>query len=86
MTKLRELLEEAKDCKWIYQALVSLAAGWKDVSQKERRGAEEWPDEGRPEDVRAWLAELKMLDPLRKMRWEDWGAKLGLRDVEGGSE
>lgn len=59
---LRELLEEETDCKWIYQSLIQLARTLKAVSQK-------WPVHG--QQIRAWIGELKRVDPLRIERWND---------------
>lgn len=70
---LRELLEEERDCKWIYQSLIQLGRTLKVVSQ-------EWPvDEYQ---IRAWIMELKRVDPLRIGRWDDLERKLQLSSVE----
>jgi geranylgeranyl transferase type-2 subunit alpha len=75
---LREMLDGAEDCKYIYQALLengrrlnSLVAGGdeEDAVLKEKTIKEE---------MRTWLAELKKLDPLRSGRWEDLERKLDL--------
>ena len=60
---IEDLLEDVKDTKWIYQALIECAlvaakiAGFLSVEAKE--------------DVLKWLVELRKLDPLRRGRWED---------------
>jgi geranylgeranyl transferase type-2 subunit alpha len=63
--KLKEMLPEADDCKWIYQRLVEMALEFKALSQ----GV--WPDDVSQEDVRGWVAELVKLDPLRKGKWKE---------------
>ena len=60
---IEDLLEDVKDTKWIYQALIECALvtakieGFLSVKAKE--------------DVLKWLVELRELDPLRRGRWED---------------
>ena len=61
---VRELLEDAKDCKLLYQALIEMA-----MTQRGETGR--WPDKVTPEDVRTWMDELEKLDTLRKSRWKD---------------
>ncbi|KAL9132091.1 MAG: hypothetical protein Q9217_000127 [Psora testacea] len=65
--KVRDMLEGAEDCKYIYQALIDLGTLYKDLS-----GA--WPAQA--DQLREWLAVLRKLDPLREGRWKDLSAKL----------
>ena len=58
-----EVLDEAKDCKWVYQALI-------EGSLIRKKLTETVSDQERNE-VSGWLNELKRLDPLRKGRWAD---------------
>jgi geranylgeranyl transferase type-2 subunit alpha len=60
---IMDLLEDAKDCKWVYQALIecALVAGKVEGSLSVEA----------KEDVRTWLVELRKLDSLRKGRWDD---------------
>ena len=60
---LDEVLEDAQDCKWVYQALIECAQ----LQSK----LEEQTLQGRRVDVMYWLQKLVELDPLRKGRWED---------------
>lgn len=67
---LKDMLEDTKDCKWIYLALVTytpeyleIDAGNKKVTTLEMTG---------------WLDQLEQLDPLRKGRWLDLRKSLNL--------
>jgi len=60
---IEEVLEDAQDCKWAYQALADCTL----LEAKLRRGLQE-DDKAR---ILQWLTELKSLDPLRKGRWLD---------------
>jgi geranylgeranyl transferase type-2 subunit alpha len=71
---LREMLDGAEDCKYIYQAL--LENGRRLVGGVTGEGEDD--DGKRREEMKGWLEELRKLDPLRKGRWEDLGRKLGL--------
>ncbi|KAF3048145.1 Rab geranylgeranyltransferase [Didymella heteroderae] len=70
MEYIKEILEDETDCKWIYEGLLGLAEAYLEV------------DAGTAvvttKDMRAWLAELKRLDALRRGRWEDLERKLQL--------
>jgi geranylgeranyl transferase type-2 subunit alpha len=70
MEYIREILEDEADCKWIYKALLELAEAYLEV------------DVGTTvvstQEMRAWLVELKRLDPLRRGRWDDLETKLKL--------
>lgn len=60
---IEDLLEDAEDSKWVYQALMECAL----IEAKLIGGLS--ADERRK--IRAWLAKLKELDPLRSGRWAD---------------
>lgn len=60
---VEDLLKDATDCKWVYQALIECALL---IGKVEGSFAVE-----ATEDVRKWLVELRKLDPLRKGRWDD---------------
>ncbi|RMD41261.1 hypothetical protein DV735_g3847, partial [Chaetothyriales sp. CBS 134920] len=66
---VEELLEDADDCKWVFQALVEIAL----IQAEVGRGRIE---EEQRERVQAHLEKLKRLDPLRKGRWADLEQKL----------
>lgn len=63
LTAIREMLDEEKDCKWIYQALIICSLL---VLKINSRGSTE--PRG---NISTWLSELRRLDPLRKGRWDD---------------
>ena len=66
---IEEVLEDAQDCKWPYQALIECTM----LEGKLRSGYQN----GDREKVMAWLQKLKALDPLRKGRWDDMEQQLG---------
>lgn len=66
---VEEVLEDAKDCKWVYQSLIECAI----LEGKNKDGMHEESKR----DVREWLEVLKKLDPLRKGRWEDMERSVG---------
>ncbi|KAF1836002.1 geranylgeranyl transferase type 2 subunit alpha [Decorospora gaudefroyi] len=70
MQYIREILEDEADCKWIYEALLGLAEAHMEVDA----GTGSFTTK----DMRAWLDELKRLDPLRRGRWEDLERRLSL--------
>jgi geranylgeranyl transferase type-2 subunit alpha len=70
MEYIKEILEDETDCKWIYEGLLGLAEAYLEVDAG--TGAVT------TKDMRAWLAELKRLDALRRGRWEDLERRLQL--------
>ena len=70
MEYIKEILEDEADCKWIYEGLLGLAEAYLEVDAG--TGAVT------TKDMRAWLAELKRLDALRRGRWEDVERRLQL--------
>jgi geranylgeranyl transferase type-2 subunit alpha len=61
---LKDMLDGAEDCKWIYDAMIEYTMA---LSQMEERQLQE-DEKG---DCSLWLAQLGELDPLRKGRWDD---------------
>ena len=60
---MEELLEDAKDSKWVYQALIEctmLSAKLAGLMTEDRK-----------DQILSWLGELKKLDTLRNGRWQD---------------
>ena len=60
--KLLEMLDDDRDCKWIYQALIQLAMLYRSTSGS-------WPVLA--ESISTWVASLQALDSLRHGRWAD---------------
>jgi geranylgeranyl transferase type-2 subunit alpha len=67
---IREILEDEEDCKWIYEGLLFLAGAYLEVDG----GTKVFTTA----DMRAWLEQLKRLDPLRNGRWDDLSHRLDL--------
>ncbi len=67
---LRDLLDCAEDCKWVYQALLQ-------YTSLEHRLTGETPATSKRQ-MMDWLKELQKLDPLRKGRWNDLTRTLNL--------
>ncbi|KIW62347.1 hypothetical protein PV04_10528 [Phialophora macrospora] len=68
---IEEVLEDAQDCKWPYQALIecTLLEGKLKSGLVESDGVK----------VKEWLQTLKTLDPLRKGRWNDMEQQLAIK-------
>ena len=70
MEGIRDILEDTKDCKWIYEALLQYASSYLEIGG------------GNPNfttiDMQEWLSKLRELDPLRKCRWDDLERSLAL--------
>lgn len=69
---IEDLLEDAEDSKWVYQALVECA-----VVESKLTGS--LPEEVK-QNISQWLEKLKEIDPLRSGRWTDYRAQLLVRD------
>lgn len=67
---ISELLEDAKDCKWVYQSLI-------DCNIREGEIVNELSSDAKTE-LDTWLTKLQVLDPLRTGRWLDLRTKLQL--------
>jgi geranylgeranyl transferase type-2 subunit alpha len=70
MEYIREILEDEEDCRWIYESLLGLAEAYLQVDAE--------TELVKTTDMRAWLSELKRLDPLRRGRWQDLEKRLDL--------
>lgn len=71
MANIRDLAEDYKDVKWIYEALIEYTLT---ISQLDNRSIQY----GEKIEVSQWLAKLRELDPRRIGRWKDFEAQLGL--------
>jgi geranylgeranyl transferase type-2 subunit alpha len=69
--RIKDMLEDFDDCKWIYQALVQYCADFQALSGS-------YPDSTSKEDMQLWLSALQKLDPPRQGRWADVKKRLGL--------
>ncbi|TKA36468.1 hypothetical protein B0A54_13469 [Friedmanniomyces endolithicus] len=67
---VREMLEGAEDCKYIYQALLEYSGRYLEVEAEGEKVT--------LEEMRGWLRELRGIDPLREGRWRDLERKMGL--------
>jgi geranylgeranyl transferase type-2 subunit alpha len=64
LVDLRDMLDGAEDCKWIYNALLQYTLSACELNKRE-------PNENEKKDLQLWLAQLRKLDPLRAGRWDD---------------
>ena len=69
--ELKEMLDGAEDCKWIYHGLFEYTLALCKFLQRE-------PTLEEKDDLRLWLDELRNLDLLRKGRWRAREIDLGL--------
>ncbi|KAI9049685.1 hypothetical protein LZ554_005841 [Drepanopeziza brunnea f. sp. 'monogermtubi'] len=61
---LRDMLDGAEDCKWIYDALIEYTMALCVMEKRELRPEEK-------QYCKAWLGELRQLDSFRVGRWND---------------
>jgi geranylgeranyl transferase type-2 subunit alpha len=64
LVNLRDILDGAEDCKWVYDALLEYTMALCEMEERQPRNDEKL-------DCRSWLAELRKLDPFRAGRWDD---------------
>jgi geranylgeranyl transferase type-2 subunit alpha len=69
--RIKEMLEDYDDCKWIYQALIQYCADFEILSGS-------YPNSTSKADMQGWLSKLQELDPSRRGRWADLQQKLSL--------
>lgn len=67
---IKDVLEGADDCKYIYQALLTYAAQYLDVDAENKTAT--------TTEMTSWLHQLEKLDPLRIGRWQDLRKSLSL--------
>ncbi len=63
LDSVKDMLDGAEDCKYIYQALLEYANRYLEVEAGNKKVT--------TMEMKAWLEELRMLDPLRAGRWTD---------------
>ena len=61
--EIKDLLEDYRDVKWIYEALLEYSLALGRLEQGKAHDAEG--------DARTWLEKVRSLDPMRRGRWED---------------
>lgn len=64
LNTLKEMLDGAEDCKWIFDALIEYT-----MSLCKMEGREPQPEDRA--SCETWLTELRKLDPFKKGRWDD---------------
>ncbi|KAK5116051.1 hypothetical protein LTR85_009333 [Meristemomyces frigidus] len=67
---IREMLDGAEDCKYIYQALLEYSRRYLEVDGGNKKVT--------TVDMKGWLEELRKIDPLREGRWKDLESKMKL--------
>jgi len=70
LESIKEMLDGAEDCKYIYQALLEYSGRYLDVDAGNKTIT--------TKEMTAWLTELRKLDPLREGRWRDMEVKMQL--------
>ena len=70
LDSIREMLDGAEDCKYIYQALLDYAGRYIEVDAGNKKVT--------TAEMSGWLSELKKIDPLRDGRWRDLERKMKL--------
>jgi geranylgeranyl transferase type-2 subunit alpha len=70
LESIKEMLDGAEDCKYIYQALLEYSGRYLDVDAGNKTVT--------TKEMTAWLTELRKLDPLREGRWRDMEVKMQL--------
>ncbi|KAH7058970.1 hypothetical protein B0J12DRAFT_379374 [Macrophomina phaseolina] len=67
---IKDMIDGAEDCKWIYQALLETASALREAEQNR--------DDELSQEMAGWLSQLRKLDPLRSRRWDDMSSKFKL--------
>jgi geranylgeranyl transferase type-2 subunit alpha len=70
--RIKDILDDYDDCKWIYQALIQYCSEFQTIS------GQSYPNSPSKSDMQVWLAKLQELDPSRRGRWADLQNQLGL--------
>lgn len=64
LANLKDMLDGAEDCKWIYNALLEYTMSLCEMEER-------LPRDDEKQDCAAWLVELRKLDSFRSGRWDD---------------
>ena len=70
LDSVKDMLDGAEDCKYIYQALLEYSRRYIDVEAGNKKVT--------TKEMKDWLSELRKVDPLREGRWLDLERKLKL--------
>ncbi|KAL9534889.1 Geranylgeranyl transferase type-2 subunit alpha [Sphaerulina musiva] len=84
ISNIRDMLDGAEDCKYIYQALLEYSRRFLELAERDHGGGDDekvstnttTTTVASAEDLTGWLAELQKIDPLRQGRWRDLERKL----------
>ncbi|KAI9781460.1 MAG: Rab geranylgeranyltransferase [Candelina submexicana] len=76
LDNIREMLDGAEDCKYIYQALLEYTMLYRSIVSATPPDGRSRTRVDKPEELESWLRELQELDPLRRGRWDDLGRAL----------
>jgi geranylgeranyl transferase type-2 subunit alpha len=63
ITRIKEMLEDFDDCKWIYQTLIQYSLDYRSFGKGYELSSKA--------ELDSWLSELSKLDPARSGRWID---------------
>ncbi|KAK4178709.1 putative geranylgeranyl transferase type-2 subunit alpha [Triangularia setosa] len=74
ITEIKDLLEDYKDVKLIYEALLEYTLGLCQLIERK-------PEEDERQDLISWVKKLKELDPMRMGRWIDLERDSGLTEL-----
>jgi geranylgeranyl transferase type-2 subunit alpha len=64
LENVREILDGAEDCKYIYEALITYVIDLQTLKGEQRSVATE-------KELKGWIVELRNIDKLRSGRWDD---------------
>ncbi|KAI6829790.1 protein prenylyltransferase [Hortaea werneckii] len=70
LDSIRDMLDGAEDCKYIYQALLEYSRRYLEVDAGNQKVT--------TAEMTSWLAELRKIDPMREGRWKDLETKMKL--------
>lgn len=70
LDNVREMLDGAEDCKYIYQALLEYSQRYLEIEAGNKKVT--------AVEMKGWLEELRKIDPLREGRWVDLEHSLDL--------
>ena len=76
---VRDMLDGAEDCKYIYQALLEYGGRLVEMNHDNDSGGVDGEAGRVIEEMTGWLEELRKIDPLREGRWKDLDRNMGVR-------